>query len=63
MRLLAGGSTLVIGPRGEIRYVISKSICNLTYQSELGMWTLDSNRQLRLAGPALALTHARRTAS
>lgn len=61
---LMGGCTVVIGPRGEIRYVISKHIGNqsrldrqLRYQRESPeMWTA-ADGSYRLLGQTTALVH------
>jgi hypothetical protein len=62
-----GGSTLIIGPKGEIRYVISKNIGNQArierqsvFQSTSGMWKRDPGGQYHLVGPTLHLTHRAR---
>lgn len=61
-----GGSTLVIGPRGEIRFVISKGINNrprmtrqLTHQMNSRMWKVEPDGQYHLAGAPLQLLHRR----
>lgn len=63
-----GGSTILIGPRGEIRYVISKNIRNqgrvdqqLKFQKEQSeFWTI-RDHQYRLTDYALPLVHMKRT--
>lgn len=64
-----GGSTIVIGPRGEIRYVISKGIRNearlgrqLEYQKANPMWRVEADGQYHLAGSTLEMMHRRRSA-
>jgi hypothetical protein len=60
------GSTIIIGPRGEIRYVISKNIRRqdrlerqVAFQEESPYWkVLDG--QYRLGGYALPLVHQTR---
>ncbi len=60
---LFGGSTIIIGPRGEVRYVISKSIrsparleVQLKFQKESPFWELRDG-QFRLTGYALTEVH------
>lgn len=59
-----GGSTLVIGPRGEIRFVISKGIDNaprmarqLKHQMNSRMWKAESDGQYHLTGAPFQLIH------
>lgn len=58
-----GGSTIIIGPRGEIRYVISKSIRNqaridrqLDFQQKSKFWDVVDG-SIRLTGYALTEVH------
>lgn len=60
---LFGGSTIIIGPRGEIRYVISKSIRKparldalLKFQADSPFWELREGH-FRLTGYALPEVH------
>ena len=60
---LFGGSTIIIGPRGEIRYVISKSIrsparldLQLKFQKQSPFWELRDSH-FRLTGYALTEVH------
>jgi hypothetical protein len=64
-----GGSTVILGPRGEIRYVISKNILNdarrkrqIAFQRGSGLWKTE-NEQYKLAGYALQLVHRDRAAA
>lgn len=58
-----GGSTLIIGPEGEIRYIVSKNIHNearlarqLAYQRESGYWK-EADGRYAMRGYAHALVH------
>jgi hypothetical protein len=63
-----GGSTIVIGSKGEVRYVISKNIKNnerlerqIQYQQSSGMWKQSSeDKRFHLAGEALTMMHMHR---
>jgi len=64
-----GGSTIVIGPRGEIRYVISKSIRRqdrvarqFLFQHSSRMWVVKDGR-FHLAGSTLPMVHQERDRS
>lgn len=58
-----GGSTIIVGPRGEVRYVISKNIRNqsrigkqLEFQKKSEFWANEAG-QYRLAGYPLGMIH------
>jgi hypothetical protein len=58
-----GGSTIVIGPDGDIRYIIGKGVLSerrferqLAFQRESPMWQLHDG-EYRQAAPSLALMH------
>jgi hypothetical protein len=59
-----GGSTILIGPHGEVRLVISKNIRRqerldrqLAFQRDSSFWTMKDGRYL-LSGEALPIAHA-----
>lgn len=58
-----GGSTILIGPRGEFRYVISKNVQSqrridnqVAFQQKSAFWS-PADGQYHLAGPALKAIH------
>ena len=60
-----GGCTLIVGPEGDVRYIVSKNIRNdhrlgrqLAYQRDSGFWTADDS-QYRMKDFAHVLAHRR----
>lgn len=64
--LLFGGATIIVGPLGEIRYVIAKSVMNqqrldrqFAFQAQSDFWQ-KTDGQYRLAGDVLGMLHKRK---
>jgi hypothetical protein len=58
-----GGCTVIVGPEGEVRYIISKNVRNddrlrrqVAYQRESGFWSSEHG-QYKMRGYAHALVH------
>jgi hypothetical protein len=64
-----GGCTLIVGPEGDIRYIVSKNIRNgdrlarqLAYQRDSGFWRADDS-QYHMKDFAHVLAHRRAEAA